>query len=116
MADAFKGVVILLVASGVFAQGLMSISAIDNLLSLADSAGAGGIALMLLLTALTVAAAIATGSGNAPLLCFRRTGPVTGRKNGIKPGIPDYPHASGIQPWPYDFSGFRRYCGHLRHG
>ncbi len=66
MGDAFKGVVMLLVAAGVFAQGLMSIGAIDNLLALADKAGAGGVALMLLLTALTVAAAIATGSGNAP--------------------------------------------------
>ncbi|MCV5991169.1 anaerobic C4-dicarboxylate transporter DcuC, partial [Escherichia coli] len=60
MADAFKGVVMLLVAAGVFAQGLMSIGAIDNLLHLADNAGAGGVALMLILTGLTVAAAIAT--------------------------------------------------------
>ncbi len=50
----------LLVAAGVFAQGLMSIGAIDNLIGLAESAGAGGIALMLILTGLTVAAAIAT--------------------------------------------------------
>ncbi|MGR5456594.1 anaerobic C4-dicarboxylate transporter DcuC, partial [Vibrio alfacsensis] len=54
MADAFKGVVMLLVAAGVFAQGLMSIGAIDNLLHLADKAGAGGVALMLILTGLTV--------------------------------------------------------------
>lgn len=72
MADAFKGVVMLLVAAGVFAQGLMSVGAIDNLLHLADKAGAGGMALMLLLTGLTVAAAIATGSGNAPFLRIRR--------------------------------------------
>ncbi|MCZ8489731.1 hypothetical protein O9992_29695 [Vibrio lentus] len=50
----------LLVAAGVFAQGLMSISCVDNLISLAESAGAGGIALILILTGLTVAAAIAT--------------------------------------------------------
>jgi len=36
MGDAFKGVVMLLVAAGVFAQGLMSVGAIDNLLHLAD--------------------------------------------------------------------------------
>ncbi len=40
MADAFKGVVMLLVAAGVFAQGLMSIGAIDNLIGLAESAEA----------------------------------------------------------------------------
>lgn len=87
MADAFKGVVMLLVAAGVFAQGLMSIGAIDNLLSLADSAGAGGIALMLMLTALTVAAAIATGSGNAPFYAFVELAPSLAAKMGLNPAF-----------------------------
>ncbi|GAL16979.1 anaerobic C4-dicarboxylate transporter DcuC [Vibrio maritimus] len=82
MADAFKGVVMLLVAAGVFAQGLMSIGAIDNLLHLADKAGAGGIALMLILTGLTVAAAIATGSGNAPFYAFVELAPSLAAKWG----------------------------------
>ena len=38
MADAFKGVVMLLVAAGVFAQGLMSIGAIDNFKQLLSTA------------------------------------------------------------------------------
>ncbi|WP_440887553.1 anaerobic C4-dicarboxylate transporter DcuC [Vibrio sp. WZ-1] len=87
MADAFKGVVMLLVAAGVFAQGLMSIGAIDNLLHLADNAGAGGVALMLLLTGLTVAAAIATGSGNAPFYAFVELAPALAAKMGLSPAF-----------------------------
>lgn len=87
MADAFKGVVMLLVAAGVFAQGLMSIGAIDNLLQLADSAGAGGFALMLILTGLTVAAAIATGSGNAPFYAFVELAPSLAGKMGLNPAF-----------------------------
>lgn len=83
MADAFKGVVMLLVAAGVFAQGLMSIGAIDNLIGLAESAGAGGFALMLMLTGLTVAAAIATGSGNAPFYAFVELAPTLAGKMGL---------------------------------
>ncbi|EOW9345120.1 anaerobic C4-dicarboxylate transporter DcuC [Vibrio cholerae] len=87
MADAFKGVVMLLVAAGVFAQGLMSIGAIDNLLHLAEVAGAGGIALMLILTGLTVAAAIATGSGNAPFYAFVELAPSLAAKMGLNPAF-----------------------------
>lgn len=87
MAEAFKGVVMLLVAAGVFAQGLMSIGAIDNLIGLAESAGAGGIALMLILTGLTVAAAIATGSGNAPFYAFVELAPSLAAKMGLNPAF-----------------------------
>jgi len=87
MADAFKGVVMLLVSAGVFAQGLMSIGAIDNLLHLAETAGAGGIALMLVLTILTVAAAIATGSGNAPFYAFVELAPSLAAKLGLNPAF-----------------------------
>ncbi|MBY5943996.1 anaerobic C4-dicarboxylate transporter DcuC [Photobacterium rosenbergii] len=87
MADAFKGVVMLLVAAGVFAQGLMSIGAIDNLIGLAEAAGAGGFALMLLLTGLTVAAAIATGSGNAPFYAFVELAPALAGKMGLSPAF-----------------------------
>ncbi|GAL06601.1 anaerobic C4-dicarboxylate transporter DcuC [Photobacterium aphoticum] len=87
MAEAFKGVVMLLVAAGVFAQGLMSIGAIDNLIGLAESAGAGGFALMLLLTGLTVAAAIATGSGNAPFYAFVELAPTLAAKMGLSPAF-----------------------------
>lgn len=87
MADAFKGVVMLLVAAGVFAKGLMVIGAIDNLLHLAESAGAGGLALMLILSGLTVAAAIATGSGNAPFYAFVELAPALAGKMGLNPAF-----------------------------
>ena len=87
MGDAFKGVVMLLVAAGVFAQGLMSIGAIDNLIGLAEAAGAGGFALMLMLTGLTVAAAIATGSGNAPFYAFVELAPTLAGKMGLNPAF-----------------------------
>ncbi|PTB32622.1 anaerobic C4-dicarboxylate transporter DcuC [Photobacterium phosphoreum] len=87
MGDAFKGVVMLLVAAGVFAQGLMTVGTIDNLIALADKAGAGGFALMLLLTALTVAAAIATGSGNAPFYAFVELAPQLAGKLGLSPAF-----------------------------
>ncbi|MGL5336017.1 MAG: C4-dicarboxylate transporter DcuC, partial [Enterovibrio sp.] len=87
MADAFKGVVMLLVAAGVFAKGLMVIGAIDNLLHLAESAGAGGLSLMLILTGLTVAAAVATGSGNAPFYAFVELAPALAGKMGLNPAF-----------------------------
>ncbi len=116
MADAFKGVVMLLVAAGVFAQGLMSIGAIDNLLHLADNAGAGGVALMLILTALTVAAAIATGSGNAPFYAFVGVSTIFGCENGIKPCFPNYPDASSIKPRPYYLTSIWRNRCDIRYG
>ncbi|GLT14806.1 anaerobic C4-dicarboxylate transporter DcuC [Vibrio algivorus] len=87
MADAFKGVVMLLVGAGLFAQGLMSVGAIDALLGLADNAGAGAVALMLLLTAITVAASIATGSGNASFYAFVELAPSLAAKMGINPAF-----------------------------
>ncbi|WP_067584788.1 anaerobic C4-dicarboxylate transporter DcuC [Endozoicomonas ascidiicola] len=87
MADAFKGVVMLLVAAGVFAQGLMSIGAINTLLNMAQAGGAGGIALMLMLTGLTVAAAIATGFGNAPFYAFVELAPSLAAKMGLNPAF-----------------------------
>ena len=87
MADAFKGVVMLLVAAGIFAHGLMAIGAIDNLIGLAETAGAGGIALMLVLVGLTVAASIATGSGNAPFYAFVELAPALAAKMGLSPAF-----------------------------
>lgn len=85
MANAFSSVVILLVAAGVFAQGLKSVGFIDNLLHLADSAGAGGIFLMILLVLITTIAAITTGSGNAPFYAFVELIPSLAAKMGLNP-------------------------------
>ncbi len=70
MADAFAGVVMLLVAAGVFAQGLSTIGFINGLISIATSFGSASIILMLVLVILTMLAAMTTGSGNAPFYAF----------------------------------------------
>ncbi|GAL29308.1 anaerobic C4-dicarboxylate transporter DcuC [Vibrio variabilis] len=115
MADAFKGVVMLLVAAGVFAQGLMSIGAIDNLLHLADKAGAGGIALMLILTGLTVAAAIATGSGNAPFYAFVELAPSLAAKMGLNQRFL-LSYASSFELGSNHFTCFGCYCCNIGDG
>lgn len=56
-------------------------------MGIADAAGAGGIALMLLLAALTMAAAIATGSGNAPFYAFVELAPALTGKMGLNPAF-----------------------------
>ncbi|MGF1714467.1 anaerobic C4-dicarboxylate transporter DcuC [Photobacterium chitinilyticum] len=85
MADAFSSVVMLLIAAGVFAQGLKSVGFIDNLLHLAEIAGAGGIFLMILLVGITAIAAVTTGSGNAPFYAFVELIPSLAAKMGINP-------------------------------
>ena len=60
----------LLVAAGVFAQGLSTIGFIQSLISIATSFGSASIILMLVLVILTMLAAVTTGSGNAPFYAF----------------------------------------------
>jgi len=85
MADAFAGVVMLLVAAGVFAQGLSTIGFIQSLISIATSFGSASIILMMVLVVLTMLAAMTTGSGNAPFYAFVEM-------------IPKLAHSSGINP------------------
>lgn len=85
MADAFANVVMLLVAAGVFAQGLSTIGFIQSLISIATSFGSASIILMLVLVILTMLAAMTTGSGNAPFYAFVEM-------------IPKLAHSSGINP------------------
>lgn len=85
MADAFAGVVILLVAAGVFAQGLSAIGFITSLIAIATSFGSASIILMLVLVTLTMLAAMTTGSGNAPFYAFVEM-------------IPKLAHSAGINP------------------
>ncbi|CDL83032.1 anaerobic C4-dicarboxylate transporter DcuC [Xenorhabdus szentirmaii] len=70
MADAFVTVVILLVAAGVFAQGLSAIGFISGLIDMAQSFGSGAIVMMVALVMITMLAAMTTGSGNAPFYAF----------------------------------------------
>jgi DcuC family C4-dicarboxylate transporter len=85
MADSFAGVVMLLVGAGVFAQGLMGLGFIANLLDLAQSFGTGGIVIMLVLVVITTLAAFTTGSGNAPFYAFVELIPHLATSLGVNP-------------------------------
>ncbi|SUB59350.1 Putative cryptic C4-dicarboxylate transporter DcuD [Phocoenobacter uteri] len=85
MADAFSGVVILLVAAGVFAQGLSTVGFIKTLIDSVQSMGSGGFLMMIALALITALAAIATGSGNAPFYAFVELIPRLAVQMGINP-------------------------------
>ncbi|HHG8773919.1 TPA: anaerobic C4-dicarboxylate transporter DcuC [Raoultella planticola] len=91
MADAFAGVVMLLVAAGVFAQGLSTIGFITSLISIATSFGSASIILMLALVILTMLAAMTTGSGNAPFYAFVEMIPRLAHSSGINPAYLSIP-------------------------
>jgi DcuC family C4-dicarboxylate transporter len=91
MADAFAGVVMLLVAAGVFAQGLSTIGFINGLISIATSFGSASIILMLVLVILTMLAAMTTGSGNAPFYAFVEMIPKLAHSSGINPAYLSIP-------------------------
>ncbi|MDP8079655.1 anaerobic C4-dicarboxylate transporter DcuC [Phocoenobacter skyensis] len=85
MADAFSGVVMLLVAAGVFAQGLSTVGFIKTLITSVQSMGSGGFLMMITLALITALAAIATGSGNAPFYAFVELIPRLAVQMGINP-------------------------------
>lgn len=85
MADAFATVVMLLVAAGVFAQGLTTIGFISGLINTAQSFGTGSIIMMLVLVTITLLAAMTTGSGNAPFYAFVELIPKLSAHMGINP-------------------------------
>ncbi|AKD38468.1 C4-dicarboxylate transporter DcuC [Pasteurella multocida subsp. multocida OH4807] len=85
MADAFSGVVVLLVAAGVFAQGLSTIGFIHSLIDSVQSVSTGGFLMMLALALITALAAITTGSGNAPFYAFVELIPKLATQMGINP-------------------------------
>lgn len=91
MADAFAGVVMLLVAAGVFTQGLSTIGFIQNLISIATSFSSASIILMLVLVILTMLAAMTTGSGNAPFYAFVEMLPKLAHSSGINPAYLSIP-------------------------
>ena len=85
MAQAFTSVVMLLVAATVFAQGLIALGVIDGLIHFAEVDGAGGITLMLLLTLITLLAALVTGSGTAAFFALVELVPALATKLGVNP-------------------------------
>ena len=85
MADAFAGVVILLVAAGVFAQSLSTIGFITNLIDSAQAFGGSGLIMMLVLAVITILATMATGSGNAAFYAFAELIPKLATQMGANP-------------------------------
>jgi DcuC family C4-dicarboxylate transporter len=85
MGDAFVSVVMLLVAAGVFAEGLKIIGFTSGLITLAESSGGGVLIMMVVLVLVTMLAAMATGSGNAPFYAFVEFIPKLAAQMGINP-------------------------------
>ena len=87
MADAFAGVVMLLVAAGVFAQSLSTIGFITNLIDSAQTFGGSAFFMMLVLAVITILATMATGSGNAAFYAFAELIPTLATKMGVNPAF-----------------------------
>ncbi len=87
MADAFAGVVMLLVAAGVFAQSLSTIGFITNLIDSAQSFGGSAFFMMLVLAVITILATMATGSGNAAFYAFAELIPKLATQMGVNPAF-----------------------------
>lgn len=87
MADAFAGVVMLLVAAGVFAQSLSTIGFITNLIDSAQTFGGSAFFMMLVLAMITILATMATGSGNAAFYAFAELIPKLATQMGVNPAF-----------------------------
>ena len=87
MADAFAGVVMLLVAAGVFAQSLSTIGFITNLIASAQTFGGSAFFMMLVLAVITILATMATGSGNAAFYAFAELIPKLATQMGVNPAF-----------------------------
>lgn len=87
MGEAFTGVVMLIVAAGVFAHGLTSVGFISALLGFVQGAGSGAGVLLLALVAITTLAAVTTGSGNAAFYAFVELIPKLALHAGVNPAF-----------------------------
>lgn len=85
MGEAFAGVVMLLIAAGIFAQGLTTVGFIDTLIGFASSSHAGAFGMLLVLVVITFLATVTTGSGNASFYAFVELIPNVAASMGINP-------------------------------
>ncbi len=85
MGNAFTNVVGLLVAAGIFAHGITTIGAIDQLIVMAEHVGLPPFAMAAVFALVTLAAAIIMGSGNAPFLAFVELIPQIAASMGVSP-------------------------------
>lgn len=84
MGEAMAGVVMLVIAAGVFAQGLSSIGFVEVLLKGASGGGGAGTVVMLVLVAITLIVTVTTGSGNAAFYAFVEVAPKLAAELGIR--------------------------------
>lgn len=70
MSAIFKTVVTLIIAADVFAQGLISLGFIDNLVSISQSVGFGAVGMGVVMTAIIFLSSMLMGSGNASFFAF----------------------------------------------
>ena len=70
MGSQFANVITLIVAGETFAQGLVTIGAVNAAISGAQSSGFGGIGILIIMVLIIAGCAILMGSGNAPFFAF----------------------------------------------
>ena len=85
MGEAFSGVVVLLIAAGVFAQGLSSIGFVSALIDSVQKVGSAANLVMIALVVITLLVAIAAGSGNAAFFAFVEIAPRLAEQMGVNP-------------------------------
>ena len=85
MAEGFSGVVVLLVAAGIFAHGLETIGFVKALIDSVQGAGAANV-VMLALVVITLVVAVAAGSGNAAFFAFVELAPRLAEQMNLNPG------------------------------
>ena len=78
-------VVTLVVAAETFSKGLLSLGAINTLITSAQEAGFGGIGMMFIFVAIIIGATLITGSGNATFFAFVPLAPKVAALSGIAP-------------------------------
>ena len=84
MGAAFAGVVILLIAAGVFSEGLSSIGFVNDMIALVEKSGSAA-TIMMALVGITLLVVVASGSGNAAFYSFVEIAPKLADKLGINP-------------------------------
>lgn len=85
MGESFASVVTLLIAAGVFSQGIQSAGAVTELIRSSETMGIGAFGLGIVFALMTLCVAIITGSGNAPFLAFIEFIPKIAASLGVHP-------------------------------
>ncbi|MBV7388235.1 anaerobic C4-dicarboxylate transporter DcuC [Pasteurellaceae bacterium TAE3-ERU1] len=85
MAEAFSAVVMLLVAAGVFAEGLSQVGFVSALIDATRQMDGASLVMMLTMVFLTLLIAIASGSGSAAFFAFVEIAPRLADHLGINP-------------------------------